>query len=84
MNVLIVGLGYAGHRFWRAFEHLSVSTGMPLRLAYVDRKPKASELPFFPTVASALHHFEPDIVVVSVNDESHARILTELSGYACR
>ncbi|WP_313333621.1 Gfo/Idh/MocA family oxidoreductase [Pseudomonas oryzihabitans] len=81
MNVLIIGLGYAGHRFWRAFEHLTVSTGIPLRLAYVDRKPKPSELPFFPTVASALHHFKPDIVVVSVNDESHARILAELSGY---
>ena len=70
MKILIIGLGYAGNRYRRAFEHIVTSTGLPLSLAYVGRRQKTTELPYFDSVERALQVFEPDIVVVSVNSPS--------------
>jgi predicted dehydrogenase len=81
MKILIIGLGYAGSRYRRAFEHIATSTGLPLSLAYVGRRRKPTELPFFDSVDRALEVFAPDIVVVSVNDHSHAPVLKQLAGY---
>ncbi|AEA84298.1 MULTISPECIES: Gfo/Idh/MocA family oxidoreductase [Pseudomonadaceae] len=81
MKILIIGLGYAGNRYRRAFEHIATSTGLPLSLAYVGRRRKATELPYFDSVPRALEVFAPDIVVVSVNDHSHAPVLKQLAGY---
>src|SRR5690606_5861890 len=81
MKILIIGLGYAGNRYRRAFEHIATSTGLPLSLAYVGRRQKTTELPYFDNVGRALQVFEPDIVVVSVNDQSHASVLKQLAGY---
>jgi predicted dehydrogenase len=81
MKILIIGLGYAGNRYHRAFEHIATSTGMPLSLAYVGRRQKPIELPYFVSVGRALEEFAPDIVVVSVNDHSHASVLQQLAGY---
>ena len=81
MKILIIGLGYAGSRYRRAFEHIATSTGLPLSLAYVGRRQKTTELPFFDSVGRALEVFAPDIVVVSVNDHSHAPVLKQLAGY---
>ena len=81
MKILIIGLGYAGNRYRRAFEHIAASTGLPLALAYVSRRQKPTELPYFDNVGRALQAFAPDIVVVSVNDHSHAPVLQQLAGY---
>ncbi len=81
MKILIIGLGYAGNRFRRAFEHIATSTGMPLSMAYVGRRQKTTELSYFDSVERALQIFAPDIVVVSVNDRSHAPVLKQLVGY---
>lgn len=81
MKILIIGLGYAGNRYRRAFEHIATSTGMPLSLAYVARRQRVIELPYFGSVGQALQEFAPDIVVVSVNDHSHAPVLKQLAGY---
>jgi predicted dehydrogenase len=81
MKILIIGLGYAGNRYRRAFEHIAASTGLPLALAYVGRRQKPTELPYFDNVGRALQAFAPDIVVVSVNDHSHAPVLQQLAGY---
>lgn len=81
MKILIIGLGYAGNRYRRAFEHIAASTGMPLALAYVDRQQKTTDLPYYDCTHRALAEFLPDIVVVSVNDHSHAPVLQQLAGY---
>ena len=81
MKILIIGLGYAGNRYRRAFEHIAASTGLPLSLAYVGRGQKPTDLPYFDSVGQALEAFAPDIVVVSVNDHSHAPVLQQLAGY---
>lgn len=81
MNVLIVGLGYAGARFRRAFEHVASRAGIDITLAYVGRTPKVRDLKSFERVSVALRDYQPDIVVVSVNDVSHASVLRELAGY---
>ena len=81
MKILIIGLGYAGNRYRRSFEHIATSTGMPLTLAYVGRRRRSTELPYFDSVSRALEVFAPDIVVVSVNDHSHASVLKQLAGF---
>lgn len=81
MNILIIGLGYAGNRYRRTFEHIASSTGIPLALAYVGRRRRPTGLPYFDNVGRALAEFTPDIVVVSVNDHSHASVLKKLAGY---
>ncbi|WP_413043859.1 Gfo/Idh/MocA family oxidoreductase [Pseudomonas sp. YJ42] len=81
MNILIIGLGYAGNRFRRAFEHVAQHAGISISLAYVGRKQKPTALPYFDCIDEALRTFKPEVVVVSVNDISHARVLAELADY---
>ncbi|MCQ4258173.1 Gfo/Idh/MocA family oxidoreductase [Stutzerimonas stutzeri] len=81
MKVLIIGLGYAGDRFRRAFEHAASQTGVSVSLAYVGRQQKPTALRYFDRIDGALQDFNPDIVVVSVNDISHASVLCELAEY---
>jgi len=84
MNILIVGLGYAGNRFLRAFLHLDEQGYLdePLKLAYVNRTKRKHTLQYYSSLSEALGAFDPQIVVVSVNDENHADILLQLRGYS--
>lgn len=82
MKLLIVGLGYAGKRYQRAFRHLAAKLDLPLDVAYVARQQRISEaLPYYPDVPRALAEFHPDVVVVSVNDHAHVGILRDLAGF---
>jgi predicted dehydrogenase len=80
MNILIVGLGYAGRRFQRAFELLGREH--PVQLAYCSRRPKKTELPYYPILKDALRELQPEIVVVSANDINHVDVLQDLAGYS--
>lgn len=81
MKVLIIGLGYAGQRFRRAFEHVAASSSLALSLAYVGRRQRSTALGYYDRVDGALVDFAPDIVVVSANDVSHAVVLDQLTGF---
>lgn len=81
MKVLIIGLGYAGQRYLRAFHHIAQTTAIPIDIAYVGRHRKPVELPYYPNVHSALEGFAPEVVVVSATDLNHAHLLHELRGY---
>lgn len=82
MKLLIVGLGYAGQRYQRAFRHLAGSLDLPLDMAYVARRKRSDAvLPYYPDVPGALAEFRPDLVVVSVNDHGHVDILRALAGF---
>nr|WP_250131721.1 Gfo/Idh/MocA family oxidoreductase [Stutzerimonas stutzeri] len=81
MAILIIGLGYAGLRLQRAFEHAASTLGIALSLAYVDHMRKDASLSYFDRIEEALRDLQPGIVVVSVNDTNHAAVLAELAGY---
>ncbi|MFE8147210.1 Gfo/Idh/MocA family oxidoreductase [Brenneria goodwinii] len=81
MKILIVGLGYAGHRYLQSFEYLAKEIKLKLALAYVGRHKKSDKLEFFSDITAALAIFKPDIVVISTNDASHASILEKLREY---
>src|SRR5690606_17147028 len=81
MKILIIGLGYAGQRFQRAFEHVGTCSGIAVSMAYVDCRRKRTTLRPFERIDGALRDFRPDIVVVSVNDINHAAVLEQLAGY---
>ncbi|MFS0838415.1 Gfo/Idh/MocA family protein [Paenibacillus sp. 1P03SA] len=83
MNVLIIGLGYAGTRFSQAFSNLdpAVTGNEPVEIAYVNRSPKTNGYRYFSNIEEALKEFEPSIVVVSVNDEYHIDVIRQLKDY---
>ncbi|SEG46197.1 Predicted dehydrogenase [Paenibacillus sp. UNC499MF] len=83
MNVLIIGLGYAGTRFSQAFSNLdpAVTGNEPVEIAYVNRSPKTNGYRYFSGIEQALKEFEPAIVVVSVNDEYHIDVIRQLKDY---
>lgn len=81
MRILIIGLGYAGQRYWRTFDFLAKKETFNIEIAYVDRKCQHNSLLYFNSVVSAIRTFQPNITIVSVNDNSHIDILRELKNY---
>jgi predicted dehydrogenase len=82
MNILIVGLGYAGGRFLHAFESLRHEGTCDIgTIGYVGRNTQNNGLPFFRSVAEGLAATKPDIVVLSVNDVYRMSILEEMSAF---
>ncbi|MCQ4298131.1 oxidoreductase [Pseudomonas stutzeri] len=81
MKVLIIGLGYAGLRWQHALEHVGRTCRIAMSIAYLDRRERPSTLERIGTIDEALEAFGPDLVVVSVNDVSHAAVLRQLGGY---
>ncbi|MEU3755277.1 Gfo/Idh/MocA family oxidoreductase [Streptomyces olivoreticuli] len=77
MKILIVGLGYAGTRFLKAFGN----TGETISFAYTGRNKTRTDIPYYGTVREALAEFGPEVVVVTVPDAAHASVLTELAGF---
>lgn len=81
MKVLIIGLGYAGRRWQHALEHVSRICGVRMSIAYLDRRERPSTLERIGSIDEALKAYCPELVVVSVNDISHAAVLRQLAGY---
>lgn len=83
MNILIVGLGYAGHRFFSALRYVEqfLEFNISLNVAYVGREKQDIELTYFSSVSLALGQFRPDLVIVTVNDQFHANILNQLKNF---
>jgi predicted dehydrogenase len=81
MNVLIIGLGYAGTRFYNAFNNLELHGEDKIEVAYVGRRQLRQDLIYYTSIAAALKEFQPQIVVVSVNDGNHAEVIAQLDGY---
>jgi len=79
VKILIVGLGYAGHRFLRSF--LSIERENKFKFACVNRHQVNNDMDYYRDVKTALNLFKPEIVVVSVSDGEHAKILQQLAGY---
>lgn len=67
MKVLIIGLGYAGTRFKRAFELCGIT-----EISYVSRGEDINE---------AICALKPEVVVVSTTDLTHADVLIEIKNY---
>lgn len=83
MKVLIVGLGYAGTRFRRAFESLWVAgSGVSGELAYVGRKQTCKDIPYYDAVPAAIADYQPDVVILSVNDIYRAAVSQELKNFS--
>lgn len=81
MKVLIIGLGYAGTRFYNAFKQLEPEDAGEVEVAYVGRRQHRQDLRYYKSIAEGLEEFNPQIVVVSVNDGNHAEVITQLHGY---
>lgn len=67
MRVVIIGLGYSGSRFKRAFEVCGINN------IYAIKRGE--------DIKTALAEIKPDIVIVSTTDLRHYQVLLELNDY---
>ncbi len=83
MNILIVGLGYAGKRFLRALHYIETMPEVTTQfnIAYVDKKQKNIDLPYFDDLVIAKERLQPQLIIVTVNDEFHADILNAIHDF---
>ena len=86
MDLLVIGHGFAGQRFTRAVDSIRDLVPAPLTLAVTDRDPgRLASVPLgwrvipprrsFPDPNSG---FNPDVVVVAVNESQHFDVLRAL------
>lgn len=80
MRILIIGMGYAGNRYRRAFLQLRAESG-PIDIAYVSRTLKPHPEPGYTDLGLAMSEFAPHLVVVTVNDVHRAQVLADLASY---
>lgn len=81
MNILIVGFGYAGKRFYSAFK--SIASKEAINFACVTRGKVDDELslPCYPVLKDALTVFKPSVVIISTTDNEHVKVMADLAGY---
>ncbi|EFR8872218.1 Gfo/Idh/MocA family oxidoreductase [Salmonella enterica] len=79
MNVLIIGLGYAGNRFLSAFRSLTPKSAV--NFACINRRKTDQKLPVYTNVQEALKLFRPDIIVISTTDNQHLAVLGSLHDF---
>ena len=79
MNILIIGLGYAGNRFYSAFK--SITHTEEINFAYINRTEISHTLPCYESIKDALEKFKPEIIVISATDSQHINIIESLSNY---
>ncbi|CDH19852.1 conserved hypothetical protein [Xenorhabdus bovienii str. kraussei Quebec] len=82
MKVLIIGMGFSGKMFVESFYSISHLYEQDINIAYTSRTKKNIDLIYYPTVESALKLFNPDILVISVNDENHGKILSLVKNFS--
>lgn len=81
MKVLIIGMGFSGNMFLEAFQKIEKLYDEEINIAYTTRNRKDIALIYYPSIQASLIEFEPDIVVVAVNDENHGEVLSQLKGF---
>ncbi|MBU9844835.1 Gfo/Idh/MocA family oxidoreductase [Rahnella ecdela] len=79
MNILIIGLGYAGNRFYSAFKLIAQAD--KINFAYVNRTKINHELPCYENIQDALDKFKPEIIVISTTDNQHVSVMKSLTQY---
>lgn len=81
MRVLIIGMGFSGNMFCEAFQNISKLYDKEINIAYTARNKRDVTLTYYPSIQTSLKEFNPDIVVVAVNDENHGDVLSQLEGF---
>ncbi|MEH7464796.1 Gfo/Idh/MocA family oxidoreductase [Bacillus thuringiensis] len=81
MRVLIIGMGFSGKMFTEAFQSIASLYSKEITIAYTSRTKKDIELTYYSNVKESLEKFNPNIVVIAVNDENHGEILSMIEDY---
>jgi predicted dehydrogenase len=81
MRVLMIGMGFSGKMFLEAFQNISKLYDEEIDIAYTSRNKRDVPLAYYPTIQTSRREYEPDIVVVAVNDENHGEVLSQLEGF---
>ncbi|MFF5176151.1 hypothetical protein ACFY3U_26480 [Micromonospora sp. NPDC000089] len=82
-RVLIVGEGYAGSRFRRAFEFLDDTGRLPAELAVADPRRLAADdrVRRYHDVETALDRFRPHVICNTTNEVAHEDVFHQLRSY---
>lgn len=82
MKTLIIGLGYSGTRYLRAFKNTTVIDKEKIQIAYVSKKNKDNNYIFYSNIEEALKLYTPDIIVICVTDGEHYNVIKKLSSFS--
>lgn len=80
MNVLIVGMGFAGQLYYDALSYFQKS-GTQISLAYCSNNNKDMDIPFYDDLQDGIIKHKPNLIIICTNDIYHIDILKELSNY---
>lgn len=80
MNVLIIGMGFAGNLYYDALTYLR-DKGRYINLAYCSNKDKKIDIPFFDSIQEAIQKHDPEIIIICTNDIYHIDTLKELANF---
>lgn len=80
MNVLIIGMGFAGNLYYDALAYLR-DKGKNINLAYCSNKDKKIDIPFFDSIQEGIRRHEPEMIIICTNDIYHIDTLKELTKF---
>ncbi|MCG2459077.1 Gfo/Idh/MocA family oxidoreductase [Staphylococcus epidermidis] len=81
MNVLIIGMGFAGNMYQQVLSHLKKYDNYSLNIAYHSKSRNNFSIKYYPTLKTALKKHNPSLIIVTVNDVYHLEILNELKDF---
>lgn len=81
MNILIIGMGFAGNIYHKALSHLKTKEKYNINIAYHSKRKNRLDTKYYSTIESALKNHSPSLIIVTVNDIYHFNILNKLKDY---
>lgn len=81
MKILIIGMGFAGKMYYESLSYLKNKNGNKVTLAYYSNKQEDVNITYYENLDTSLKDYNPDMVIVAVNDIYHINILQKLKDF---
>ena len=81
MKILIIGMGFAGKMYYESLSYLKNNNGNKVTLAYYSNKQEDVNITYYENLDASLKDYNPDMVIVAVNDIYHINILQKLKDF---
>lgn len=81
MKILIIGMGFAGKLYYESLLYLKVKENKNINLAYCSNKNENISINYFENIEKALKEYNPQMIIVTVNDIYHLDILKSLEKF---
>lgn len=80
MNILIIGMGFAGTLYKDALSYLQ-QKNRAINIGYQSKSDKGLDIDYYPTIEVALKNHAPSLIILTVNDIFHFEVLEKLKNF---